>query len=249
MSEWIAGRVCGKRQWTEKLVSLQIEAEVAPFVAGQFGRLALDIDGERVARPYSFVNAPDERPLEFYFVVVPDGLLSPRLGRLEAGDEVWVARRPGGFFILDEVPPGRDLWCLATGTGLGVFLSILKTPEPWQRFENIILVHGVRHARELTYGDTIEDFARRHPEQFRTISLISREASETALPGRIPAAIENGTLEARAGVTISPAHSQVMICGNPNMVNDTRTVLEQRGLRRNRRQQPGHITTENYWRS
>ncbi len=249
MSEWIAGRVCGKRQWTEKLVSLQIEAEVAPFVAGQFGRLALDIDGERVARPYSFVNAPDERPLEFYFVVVPDGLLSPRLGRLEAGDAVWVARRPGGFFVLDEVPPGRDLWCLSTGTGLGVFLSILKTPEPWQRFENVILVHGVRHARELTYGDTIEAFARRHPEQFRTISLISREASETALPGRIPAAIENGTLEARAGVTISPDHSQVMICGNPNMVNDTRAVLEQRGLRRNRRQQPGHITTENYWRS
>ena len=247
MSEWVEGRVTGKRQWTEKLVSLQVEAEVAPFTAGQFTRLALDLDGERVARPYSFVNPPRERPLEFYFVVVPHGRLSPRLGALETGDTLWVARHGGGFFTLDEVPAGRDLWCLSTGTGLGVFLSILGTDEAWQRFERIILVHGVRHARELTYGDTIAGFARHHPRRFHMIPLVSREATDFALPGRIPQAIENGSLEARAGCTLDPAYSQVMICGNPAMVRDTRTVLEQRGLRRNRRQQPGQITTENYW--
>ncbi len=249
MSDWTSGRVTGKHQWTEKLFSLQLEADIAPFTAGQFTRLALDMDGERVARPYSFVNAPGERPLEFYFVVIPEGRLSPRLARLEVGDCLWVAKKAGGFFILDEIPPGRELWCLSTGTGLGVFLSILKTEEPWQRFERIILVHGVRQARELTYGDTIQRFTAQHPAQFRMIPLVSREACDFALPGRIPAAIENGTLESRAGIPLDPARSQVMICGNPAMVRDTRAVLEQRGLRRNRRQEPGQITTENYWRA
>ncbi len=249
MSEWISGRVTGKRQWTEKLYSLQVEADIAPFTAGQFARLALDLGGERVARPYSFVNAPGEHPLEFYFVVIPDGRLSPRLAELAPGDRLWVAQRPGGFFTLDEVPAGRELWCLSTGTGLGVFLSILKTKDPWQRFERIILVHGVRLARELTYGDTIRGFAERYPRQFCMIPLVSRESCEGALPGRIPAAIENGSLETRAGVPLAPDRSQVMICGNPAMVEDTRAVLEARGLRRNRRQAPGQITTENYWRA
>lgn len=249
MSEWTSGRVTGKRQWTEKLFSLQLAADIAPFTAGQFTRLALDMDSERVVRPYSFVNAPGERPLEFYFVAIPEGRLSPRLARLEVGGSLWVAKKAGGFFVLDEVPPGRELWCLSTGTGLGVFLSILKTDEPWQRFERIILVHGVRQVRELTYGDTIQQFAAQHPEQFRMIPLVSREACDFALPGRIPAAIENGALESRAGVPLDPARSQVMICGNPAMVRDCRAVLEQRGLRRNRRQEPGQITTENYWRA
>ncbi len=249
MSEWTTGRITGKRQWTEKLFSLQLEADIAPFTAGQFTRLALDMDGERVARPYSFVNAPAERPLEFYFVVIPEGRLSPRLARLEVGDTLWVAKKAGGFFVLDEVPPGRELWCLSTGTGLGVFLSILKTEEPWRRFERIILVHGVRHMRELTYGDTIRQFAAQHPEQFSMIPLVSREACDFAIPGRIPAAIANGSLESRAGVDLDAGRSQIMICGNPAMVRDTQAVLEQRGLRRNRRQEPGQITIENYWRA
>ncbi len=249
MSQWVAGRICGKRCWTEKLVSLQVEAEVAPFVAGQFTRLALDLDGERVARPYSFVNPPQERPLEFYFVVVPDGRLTPHLERLEPGDHLWVARQGSGFFVLQEVPDGRELWCLSTGTGMGVFLSILRTPEPWARFERVILVHGVRYARELTYGDILADIGRQHPGRFVMIPMVSREETDFALPGRIPGAIENGSLEERAGVQLAPERSQVMICGNPDMVRDTRAVLERRGLRRHRRQAPGHITTENYWRS
>ncbi len=248
MSGWVQGKVVAKRQWTDKLVSLRVEADIAPFTAGQFTRLALDIGGERVARPYSFVNAPHEQPLEVYFVVVPGGALSPRLAALEAGDDVWVAHRASGFFVLDEVPPAGNLWCLATGTGLGVFLSILATDEPWQRFRHVVLVHGVRHGSDLSYGERLAQFAAAHPRQFHMIPVVSREATPGALQGRIPALIEEGTLEAQCGVPLSRDTSQVMICGNPAMVKDTCAVLAQRDMQRNRRSAPGHVTTENYWR-
>ncbi len=249
MSNWIQGKVIARRPWTGKLVSLQVEADIPPFTAGQFTRLALDIDGERVARPYSFVNAPHEHPLEFYFVIVPGGALSPRLGALDAGDSVWVAAQASGFFVLDEVPGGENLWCLATGTGLGVFLSILATGEPWRRFRHIVLVHGVRHGSDLSYGEKLAQFAAAHPRQFHMIPVVSREDSPQALQGRIPALIEKGALEERAGVPLTRDTSQVMICGNPAMVKDTCAVLEARGMQRNRRSAPGHVTTENYWRA
>lgn len=248
MNNWTQGKVVARRQWTDKLISLQVEADVAPFTAGQFTRLALDVDGERVARPYSFVNAPHEQPLEFYFIIVPDGALSPRLGALDAGDTVWVATRASGFFVLDEVPEADILWCLATGTGLGVFLSILATDEPWQRFRHIVLVHAVRHGSDLSYGDKLDHFAAAHPRQFRMTPVVSREPSPQALRGRIPALIENGMLEEQAGTPLTRDTSQVMICGNPAMVKDTCAVLEARGMKRNRRTAPGHVTTENYWR-
>lgn len=159
MRNFVEGRVVGKRRWTEQLFSLQVAAEVTPFYAGQFTKLALDINGEVVGRPYSFVNAPGEKSLEFYFIQVPKGLLSQRLATLEVGDAVWVSPRPSGFLTLAEVPESKHLWLLSTGTGIGPFLSILKTEAPWQRFERIILVHAVRHAEELAYGETIHEFA------------------------------------------------------------------------------------------
>ena len=125
------------------------------FVAGQFGRLALPAPPgskeEMLGRPYSFVNAPGTQPHEFYFVTVPRGPLSPRLAALEPGDPVWLLRTANGFFSVGEVPAADALWCLSTGTGLGPFLSILRTAEPWAKFGRIVLVHAVRYAEELTY--------------------------------------------------------------------------------------------------
>ena len=245
--KWSEGRVVELYPWAERLYSLRVEADIEPFQAGQFGRLALVIDNELVSRPYSFVNAPEERPLDFCFIVIPDGTLTPRLASLRPGDRVWVARKGAGFFVLNQVPEGKHLWMLATGTALGPFLSILKTPEPWQRFEKIVLVHGVRTRAELAYQETIQHFRQAHPDQFQFFASVTREICPNAFHSRIPQAIESGALEQLAGIKLMPEDSQVMICGNPAMVKETVALLKSRGLTENLRKQPGQITTERYW--
>jgi len=245
--KWSEGRVVELHRWAERLYSLRVEADIEPFEAVQFGRLGWVVGDEVVGRPYSFVNAPDERPLDFYFIVIPDGILTPRLAALKPGDKVWVGRKGAGFFTLSQVPEGRHLWMLGTGTALGPFLSILKTPEPWQRFERIVLVHGVRTRAELAYQDTIEGFRREHPDQFRFFASVTREICPDAFQSRIPHTIESGALEQAAGLKLTPEYSQVMICGNPAMVKDTVALLKSMGLTENLRKQPGQITVERYW--
>lgn len=246
-NRWSQGEVTALRRWTDTLYSVQVAAEVQPFLAGQFTKLGLQIDAEFVERPYSYVNAPQETPLEFYFVTVPDGPLTRAMTALQPADPIWVMRKPAGFLTLNEVPDARHLWMLSTGTALGPFLSILKTAEPWQRFERIVLVHAVRTAEELSFADTIQALATRYPQQFQFLPVVSREQTEFALPGRIPAALQSPLLEQRAGLEIHPETSQIMICGNPGMVKDTSAILQARGLERNRRRSPGHISVENYW--
>ena len=247
MQKWVEGTVVDQKRWTERLFSLRVAADIAAFEAGQFAKLALAVGAEMVARPYSFVNAPKERPYEFYYVTLPDGPLTQRLCKMESGDTVYLAPRPSGFLVLSEVADGANLWLISTGTGIGPFLSILKTETPWQRFRQVVLVHAVRHADELTYRDTIERLLGEHGGQMRAVSFVSREKTAGALHGRIPAAIEDGRLEAAAGVALSADGSQVMICGNPEMVTDTTEALKRRGMRKHRRREPGHITIENYW--
>ena len=244
---WCEGRVQALQKWTDTLFSIRVEAEVQPFAAGQFTKLGMMVGGEFVERPYSYVNAPHERPLEFYFVTVPDGPLTSRMVDLQPGDPIWVMRRPAGFLTLDEVPPSKHLWMLSTGTAIGPFLSILKTEQPWKSFEQIILVHAVRLAAELSFSDTIESLKQRYPQKLQFVPFVSREDTDFAIRARIPAALSDGRLEARVGLQINPDISQVMICGNPDMVKSTQSVLIERGLERNRRRMPGHISIENYW--
>lgn len=247
MGAWVEGEVVRKIHWTEQLFSLQVEAPVDDYRAGQFTKLALDIDGERVARPYSYVNAPTQRPLEFYFITVPDGPLTTRLERMDKGDRIWVQARATGMFTVDELPDARNLWLLATGTALGVFLAILNTDQPWRRFEKVMLVHGVRTGQELTYRDAIAAIEAEHADQFRVIPAVSREDVPDALRGRITHLIEDGRLEESAGAALSADTSQVMICGNSDMVRDVSALLEARGMQRNKRREPGHFTIEKYF--
>jgi ferredoxin/flavodoxin---NADP+ reductase len=244
---WVKGQVRDLKRWTDRLFSLQVDADIEPFRAGQYNRLRLCIGDEWVGRPYSYVNPPDSRPLEFHMVTVPEGPLTNRLIHLQPGDEVELMPRSTGLFTLDQVPDARDLWLLATGTGLGPFLSMLGTDEPWTRFENIRLVHSVRQQAELAYRDRIQAFVEAARGRFGYQPMVSREVCASALCARIPAAIEDGRLEALAALRIEPEHSQVMICGNPDMVRDTQAMLRARGLQRNRRGKPGQITVENYW--
>lgn len=247
MSKWLEGKVVSKKQWTETLFSLQIDAPIPPFEAGQFTRVGLEIDGELVPRSYSFVNAPEEKPLEIYFIIVPGGPLTPRLAALEAGDSITVANRGTGLLTLSQIPDSKYLWMLSTGTALGPFLSILKAGVAKQRYEKIVLVHAVRTAEELTYRDQVDAQLAEYGEQLVYIPFVSREASDFALGGRVPAAIEDGRLEEKAGIKLEAETSHVMICGNPDMVSDTKDVLEKRGMQRHKRKEPGHYSQENYW--
>jgi ferredoxin/flavodoxin---NADP+ reductase len=241
---WLEGTVLENRHWTESLFSLKVQAPRLAFAAGQFVRIALDIGGERVARPFSFVNPPEDPVLEFYGIVVPEGPLSPRLEKLSAGERLYVASNPAGFLVLAEVPEAKTLWLLSTGTGIAPYLSILRTAAPWQRFRNVVLVHAVRHARELVYQDLLKKM---EGPQFRYVTFVSREPHAAALSGRIPAAIRDGRLEAAAGVALDAASSHVMLCGNPQMLKDATAALAERGMRKHRRRNPGHITVESFW--
>ena len=238
---WLEASVIENRAWTETLFSLRVTGPRLAFEAGQFVRIALDIGGERVARPFSFVNPPQDPVLEFYGVVVPEGPLSPRLARLRAGDRLQVASNPAGFLVLSELPDAETLWLLSTGTGIAPFLSLLRTETPWRRYRNVVLVHAVRHAGELVYRDLVKG------TKVNYVSMVSREAHPGSLSGRIPAALADGRLEAAAGLALTPQSSQVMLCGNPAMLKDAAAALAARGLRKHRRRSPGQITVESFW--
>jgi ferredoxin/flavodoxin---NADP+ reductase len=243
VSKWLEGRVIENRRWTERLFSLRVEAPRLRFEAGQFVRIAVE---ERIARPFSFVNPPEDPVLEFYGIVVPEGPLSPKLMQLSAGDRLLVAANPAGFLVLSEVQDAETLWLVSTCAGIAPFLSILRTETPWQRFRNVVLVHAVRHTRELVYRELIGQIQRRHENVFRTVTFVSREAAPGSLAGRIPAAIRDGRLEAAAGLPLDE-RSHVMLCGNPDMLKDASSALAERGLRKHRRRTPGHITVESFW--
>lgn len=246
MSEnWLEARVAHKHYWTKALFSLRVEGPQLAFEAGQFVRIALDIDGERVARPFSFVNPPSDPVQEFYGIVVPEGPLSPRLAALAPGDTLYMATNPAGFLVLSELSDAESLWLISTGTGIAPFLSILRTEAPWKRYRNVVLVHAVRHAEELVYREMIQTIAQ--ARNLRYVSFVSREAAPGSLAGRIPAAISDGRLEDAAGVRFVAEDSQVMLCGNPQMLRDATAALLARGLRKHRRRTPGHISVESFW--
>jgi len=247
MTQWFETTVVENRHWTESLFTLRLQGAALAFEAGQFVRIALDIDGERVARAFSMVSAPGEPLLEFYGIVVPEGPLSPRLARLAPGERLFVASNPAGFLVLSELPEAETLWLMATGTGIAPFVSMLRAGTPWQRFENVALVHAVRQAQELVYRDDVERARAKHGPRFRYVPVVSREDAPHALRGRIPALLRDGQLEGAAGLKLAAADSQVMLCGNPDMLKDTNAALAERGLRKNRRRSPGHITVESFW--
>ncbi len=247
MADWLKANVVEKIQWNERLFSLCMQPGLNDFIAGQFVRVGLDFEGERIARPYSLVNKPGDDSLEIYFNTVPEGTLSSRLAGLEAGDEIFVTPKANGFLTLDEVPQSRHLWLLATGTGVGPFLSILKTQQPWQRFEKIVLVYSVRSISELCYQQQITELQQQNPQQFVYTPIVTREVMAGALQHRIPQSIDDGSLEQQTGLTINKKDSHVMMCGNAAMISSVTERLEKRGMRKHLRREPGHITTEKYY--
>lgn len=248
MAEWVKGTVVRVENWTEALFSLTVHAPVAPFTAGQFTKLGMEIDGERVQRAYSYVNAPSDPNLEFYLVTMPEGKLSPRLHALQPGDEISLVSEAAGFFVLDEIPDCQTLWMLATGTALGPYLSILQEGKGLDRFENIVLLHAVRYAQDLSYLPLMQKLQQQYEGKLRIQTVVSRESLPGSLTGRVPALIESGDLEAAVGLPMNTETSHVMLCGNPQMVRDTQQLLKDtRQMTKHLRRRPGHMTAEHYW--
>ncbi|MBJ2178140.1 MULTISPECIES: ferredoxin--NADP reductase [Pseudomonas] len=223
------------------------------FTAGQFVRLGVTkADGSTVWRAYSVVSSPFDEYLDFFSIVVPGGEFTSELSRLRVGDTLMVERQATGFLTLNRFVDGRDLWLLGTGTGVAPFLSILQDFEVWEKFERIILVYSAREARELAYQSLIQGLAQReylaeYAHKLTYLPLVTREQHPGALHGRITTLIANGELERAAGVALTPEHSRVMICGNPQMIDDTRQLLKQRDMQLSLSRRPGQVAVENYW--
>ncbi|MDX7991973.1 ferredoxin--NADP(+) reductase [Xenorhabdus littoralis] len=248
MANWVTGKVTDITNWTDSLFSIKIHAPIEKFTAGQFAKLALEIEGERIQRAYSYVNSPNDNNLEFYLVTVPEGKLSPRLAALKTGDKLLVTEQAAGFFVLEEIPDCQTLWMLSTGTAIGPYLSILQQGKNLERFENIVLVHAVRWNKDLSYLPMMQQLEKTFQGKLRIQTIISREKQPTSLMGRIPALIEGGELEAAVGLPMQAENSHIMLCGNPQMVRDTQQLLkEQRNMTKHLRRKPGHITSEQYW--
>jgi ferredoxin--NADP+ reductase len=223
------------------------------FRAGQFARLGVvKSDGSTVWRAYSMVSSPFDEFLEFFSIVVPGGEFTSELSRLKPGGSLLVERQAFGYLTLDRFVDGRDLWLLSTGTGVAPFISILQDFEVWEKFERIILVYSVREARELAYQKLIDELSQRdylaeYAHKFKFIATVTREQVPNTLNGRITTLIENGELERVAGVALTPEYSRVMLCGNPQMIDDTRKLLKARGLQLSLSRRPGQVAVENYW--
>lgn len=247
MSGLVEGRVFRRKEWAPGLMTLSVAAEVRPFAAGQFFNIGLnEVGSEPVRRAYSAASAPGAPTLEFYLTEVPNGAFTPRLFRLREDDCVLIDPNPQGFFTFAWLPPANELWMVATGTGLGPYIAMLRA-DALERFERVVLVHGVRHARELGYATELTTLVEHSSGRFTYVPVVSREVAPGAIAGRITAALESGDLEACAGLTLSPQRSHVMLCGNPAMIDDMLVLLASRGLNRHRTRKPGHVTVERYW--
>jgi len=244
-------KVLSVHRWTPTLFSFTMTRPPHfKFTAGQFARIGLKVGDELVVRAYSVVSSPFDETLEFFSIVVPDGAFTSNLQHLKIGDELYLEKIPYGYLTLAryQQPLPHDLWLLATGTGLAPFLSMLQDFETWSNYQNINLVYSVRTADELAYVDRIQEIAETFGEGhtgFKFIPVITRDPS-APLHERLPVLIANGELEKAAGLELNPATSHVMLCGNPQMVDDTKEALKRRGLTMNRRGE-GNIAVENYW--
>jgi ferredoxin--NADP+ reductase len=248
MAQWLDAKVVSRTDWNDHLFSLRFScADFPEFKAGQFTKIGVEQEGKILSRPYSIVSGPDDNELEIIAVPVEDGLLSPALHKLRIGDPLKIMSPATGFLILDEVPKSRDLWLMATGTGVGPFLSILSTQQVWQNYENIILVYGARYEQDLAYTQLIETWSKRYASKFHFVPVVSRESKDDRLRGHIPALLKSTCIQQQVGLDLHPNHSQVMLCGNPAMIEDAIQTLIEFGLTKHLRRSPGQISMERYW--
>jgi ferredoxin--NADP+ reductase len=253
MPKWCSGTVVEKKIWTDGLFTIGVNVpDVTPFLAGQFLQLGLYPDGHEgdekqlINRPYS-VASPHGEVLEFFIVRVDDGELTPRLWNLEVGSSIVVSQKAAGSFTLKKTPKAETLWLVGTGTGLAPYVAMLREPEVWESFQNIVCIHGVRHFADLAYTDEMRTLETKYPERFKFVQSLTREEKEGTLNGRIPGLFEDGQIENVTGFKCRADNSSVLLCGNPAMLDTMEEILGKRDMKKHRSKSPGQIVLERYW--
>lgn len=251
MSAFNEERVLSVHHWTDKLFSFTTtRAASMRFSNGHFTMIGLRVDGKPLLRAYSIASPNYEDHLEFLSIKVEDGPLTSRLQHIRPGDTIVVGRKPTGTLVVDYLLPGKRLYLLATGTGLAPFLSIVRDPSVYERYEQIVLVHGVRVVDELAYHELLTENLPSHEflgdvvsTQLLYYPTVTREEFRTM--GRIPDLIASGKLAADLGIPrIDPEHDRVMICGSPGMLRDLKELLEHAGFREGNTSTPGEFVIE-----
>jgi len=251
MSAFFEPTVLSVHHWTDRLFSFTTERDpTLRFSNGHFTMIGLKVDGKPLLRAYSIVSANYEEHLEFLSIKVPDGPLTSRLQHIEPGDTIVVGRKPTGTLLIDYLLPGKHLYLLGSGTGIAPFLSIVRDPATYERFEKVILVHGVREVAELCYRDYLTKELPQHEflgelvqAQLLYYPTVTREAFEHQ--GRITTLVESDQFSRDLGLPpIDPSRDRIMICGSPGLNKDMRAILEARGFREGSTTTPGDYVVE-----
>jgi ferredoxin--NADP+ reductase len=237
MTAFNVERVLGVHHWNDTLFSFKTTRDPGlRFSNGQFVMIGLEVNGKPLLRAYSIASANHEEHLEFFSIKVADGPLTSRLQHLSPGQEIFISRKPVGTLLLHDLKPGKRLYLFSTGTGLAPFLSLVKDPELYERFEKIILVHGVRLTSEVAYEDYLtktlpedEFLGEMVRKQLSYYPTVTREPYRNR--GRLTDLIESGKLFADLDLpALDPATDRAMICGSPSMLKDTAGLLDARGF-------------------
>ncbi|TSE34768.1 Ferredoxin--NADP reductase [Tepidimonas fonticaldi] len=252
MSAFDEERVLTVHHWTDRLFSFTTTRNPGlRFLNGQFTMIGLRLEnGKPLLRAYSIVSANYEEHLEFLSIKVPDGPLTSRLQHIQPGDTVIVGHKPTGTLVIDYLLPGKNLYLFGTGTGLAPFLSIVRDPATYERFEKVVLVHGVRQVAELAYRDYLTQELPQHEflgeyvsRQMLYYPTVTREPFERQ--GRIPHLVQSGQMARELGLPqLNPETDRVMICGSPAMLRDLKAMCERLGFVEGNTSTPGQFVIE-----
>ena len=251
MSAFLEERVLSVHHWTDRLFSFTTTRDTAlRFSNGHFTMIGLKVDGKPLLRACSIASANYEEHLEFLSIKVEDGPLTSRLQHIRVGDTIVVGRKPTGTLLIDYTLPGKRLYLFGTGTGLAPFMSVVRDPETYDKFDEVILVHGVRQVGELAYHDYLTQELPRHEflgemvsEQLRYYPTVTREPFRHQ--GRITDLITSNKLTDDLGLPpLNPEEDRVMLCGSPMLLADMKMILEQRGFHEGSTTTPGDYVVE-----
>ncbi|WP_119680903.1 ferredoxin--NADP reductase [Indioceanicola profundi] len=251
MSAFAEEKVISVHHWTDTLFSFKLTRDQSlRFLNGQFAMIGLQVEGKPLVRAYSMASANYEDHLEFFSIKVPNGPLTSRLQHIKVGDTVLVGRKPTGTLLTDNLRPGRNLYLFSTGTGLAPFMSLIRDPEMYGKFDKVILTHGVRYKAELAYQELItrelpdnEFFGDLVREKLVYYPTVTREPFKTQ--GRLTDLIHTGRMAADLGLPdLDPELDRAMICGGPDMLADLKQMLEERGFKEGSSNDPADFVVE-----
>ena len=251
MSAFLEERVLSVHHWTDRLFTFTTTRDPSlRFSNGHFTMIGLRLNGKPLLRAYSIASPNYEEHLEFLSIKVEEGPLTSHLQHIQVGDTIVVGKKPTGTLLIDYLTPAKRLYLLSTGTGLAPFLSIIRDPETYEKFETVVVVHGVRQVDELAYHELIVDHLPQHEflgdmigQQLRYYPTVTRETYRNM--GRVTALIESGKLFKDLALSpMNPAQDRVMLCGSPGMLNDLKHMLETQGFAEGNTSTPGDFVIE-----